>query len=243
MNQEQLTHEFERIRPQLTSFLTRLVIRPAVAEELVQQTAVRALEAIETAPQNHHELRPWLFRIASNLGIDERRRHRTRFETPFIELKPAAKLRPDFMAEMKAFRGTPESLTAAREHLAMCFSCTLGRLPAHHASALLLKEAGDFTTREIAEILSARFAQVKNWLQEARRVMDAEYATTCTLINKQGVCYQCAELDGYFHGERVNPLQDSDGSVHDRLNVIGDLRSPAPNSWTNMLLRLLDEMG
>ncbi len=83
----------------------------------------------------------------------------------------------------------------AREHLAACFACVLGQFPPEHGAALLFRELYGFNTHEVANILGARFTQVKNWLQQTRKALADRYTTTCALINKQGVCYQCVEAE------------------------------------------------
>lgn len=240
--EQTVAHELERIRPELTSYLTRLLVRVAVAEELVQETALRALRAAASAPERADEVRPWLFRIATNLAIDERRRHRTWRESTMTDVRAAAEGTPAFMAEAASFRGSPEMATVAREHLAVCFSCTLGQLPPEHAAALLLKEVFGFPNEVIADILGARFAQVKNWLQAARARMNERYAATCALIRKTGVCYQCVELDEFFGGRQGNPLSGTDGSLNARLAILADLAKQPAGRWSRMLTDLLDEI-
>lgn len=242
---ERIAAEVERLRGELTAYLTRMVLRPEVAEELVQTAAVRALEAAaeNRAPAADGELRPWLFRIATNLAIDERRRHGAWRENQFQEARAAAESRPEFVAFSETLRGSAEMAAIALEHLAVCFSCTLGHLPPEHAAALLLKEVYGFTTEESAEILGARFAQAKNWLQAARAAMESRYAATCALIRKDGVCYQCVELDGYFGANRGNPLAASGvKDLASRLEIVRALAFRAPGPWHRHLLKIFDEI-
>ncbi len=67
---------YQKQRIELTGYLTRLVTRGDVAEELAQQTAVRMLEA-QRVPSAESELRAWLYRVATNLATDYPRRHST----------------------------------------------------------------------------------------------------------------------------------------------------------------------
>jgi RNA polymerase sigma-70 factor (ECF subfamily) len=242
---ERIAAELEQLRGELTAYLTRIVLRPDVAEELVQTAAVRALEAAAEgrAPADDRELRPWLFRIATNLAIDERRRHGSWREDQFIDARGEAESRPEFVAFSETLRGSPEMAAIAREHLAVCFSCTLGHLEPEQAAALLLKEVYGFTTEESAGILGARFAQAKNWLQAARAAMESRYAATCALIRKDGVCYQCVELDGYFGANRGNPLAGAGGrDLASRLEIVKALALRAPGPWHRRLLKIFDEI-
>jgi RNA polymerase sigma-70 factor (ECF subfamily) len=243
MQAPELAQEYERLRPELTAYLTRLVARVTVAEDLAQETALRALQAVDSAPVRVEELRPWLFRIATNLGIDELRRHKPWRETVMLDLKKAAIANPAFVGAAEPWRGSPEMVAVAREHLVACFSCTLGQLPPGQAAALLLKEVYGFTIEEVADILEARFAQVKNWLQSARATMKQRYDRTCALITKQGVCHQCVELDGSFRANRGSPLAGTSGQVDDRLRILQEMRDQPAGRWTRMLSELLDEIG
>ena len=240
---EAIAEEYERLRPELTAYLTRLVLRPQVAEDLAQTAAVRALEAADRAPFTRGELRPWLFRIATNLGIDERRRHGSWKESQFFDVRPEGTSRPEFVQFSEGLRGSSEMAAIAKEHLIVCFSCTMGQLPPEQAAALLLKEVYGFTVQETAGILGARPAQVKNWLQSARAAMEARYATTCALVRKEGVCYQCVELDEHFGARRGNPLAATDGTVDSRLAVLRELGARRLGSWHREVMRIFDELG
>lgn len=240
--QDHLAQAIERERAELTGYLKRMVTRLAVAEELMQETALRAWQHRENAPPGT-ELRPWLFRIATNLAIDYLRKQGTRSETLLLDAQTAAESSPSFATRAASLRGQPEYAAIAREHLVACFACTLGQFPPELAATLLLREVYGFSTDEIARILEARFAQVKHWLQQARAGMNARYARTCALIHKQGVCYQCVELAEMFGGNSENPLAGTAGSIDDRLRIMREMRSAPVGSWERILAKLLDEIG
>ena len=185
-----LTPTFNAVRPELTAYLCRLVIRPAVAEELVQTTYLRCLEADERLPESAAALRAWLFKVATHLAFDELRRHATWRETTLVDLRTTALENAEFVAMTRSMAGTPETKAIAREHLVACMACTLRNLPERRAAALLLTEVHGFSQQETAELLDASAGQVKNWLQEARAYMSEHYGKTCALITKQGVCHQ-----------------------------------------------------
>lgn len=230
------------VRPELIGYLCRLVVRPHIAEELAQTAFVRLLENRSTAPQHADGIRAWLFRVATNLAIDELRRHSTWRESTVIDLRVVAEASPEFRARSEAMIGTPETKAVAREHLAACFACVLRNLPERKAAALLLKEVHGFTIAETAEMLEASAAQAKNWLQESRAHMHARYQDTCALIAKQGVCYQCVELDGYFDARAGNPIANAADHVDARAQVLRELRDQPWGKWHTMLLSLLDDL-
>lgn len=230
------------VRPELIGYLSRLVVRPHVAEELAQTALLRLLENSGSAPEHAEGIRAWLFRVATNLAIDELRRHSTWREASVIDLRAAAEASPDFRAKSEALIGTPETKAIAREHLAVCFACVLRNLPERKAAALLLKEVHGFTLAETASMIEAGSGQTKNWLQEARAHMHARYQNTCALIAKQGVCHQCVELDGYFVARTGNPIAAAGDHIDGRLQVLRELRDQPLGSWHRMLLGLLDDL-
>ena len=108
-------------------YLTRLVVRPEIAEELVQGAVVRALESDRT-PASGAELRPWLFRIATNLALDQLRSERRWRNSALLDARVAAESDPAFVEASAALRGTPEHAAIAREHLLICFACVMRNL-------------------------------------------------------------------------------------------------------------------
>jgi len=240
--EDRFARTFEAVRPELTAYLCRLVVRPQLAEDLVQTAFVRLLEAQDRAPDSIKDTRAWLFRVATNLALDELRRHATWRETMVADLRQAAEDNPDFAARSAELVGSPETKVVAREHLAACFACTLRNLPERKAAALLLKEVHDFTLAEISEVLQASEAQTKNWLQEARAYMRARYQDTCALIAKKGVCYQCVELDDFFRANHGNPLPASGDHMDARIAILRDIRAESLGPWHRHLLGLIDDL-
>jgi RNA polymerase sigma-70 factor, ECF subfamily len=234
-----LSAAWERNRPDLLRYVSRLLLDPDTAEDVIQQTAVRALNA-PSPPQGDVELRKWLFRITSNLAIDELRRRRRWSERALLDAREEAERDPDFVAASLALRGTQEVNAIAQQHLAFCFSCVLRSLQPQRAAALLLVELYGFTLQEAASILGASRVQVKNWLQEARATLVSRHVDRCALVQKKGVCYQCSELATFFDGTSNDPLSGTNGTVEDRLRVV---RAPESDLgvWHRRLLRVIEE--
>jgi RNA polymerase sigma-70 factor (ECF subfamily) len=65
---------YEAHQPEIYAFLVRSTRNPAIAEELLQETFLRLTE--ETRSKRPPEqVRPWLYRVASNLVISRGRRN------------------------------------------------------------------------------------------------------------------------------------------------------------------------
>lgn len=226
-------------RRDLKSYLTRLVVRPEVAEELVHDAIERLLAQAE-APATPQEIRAWLFKVGSRLAIDHLRRHATWRETVLLEARELAVDDDSFVAESRSLCGQPEMASIAREHLAMCLSCTLRNLLPQWAAALLLVEVYGFTVDEAAATLEASAAQTKNWIQSARSRLRDKYRDTCALINKQGVCYQCSELAEFFVGRADDPLAGTERDLDARLRILGEQREVG--TWHRMMMRIVDDV-
>lgn len=237
---EAVASAWEENRHDLLRFVCRLVVRREIAEEIVQQAAHRAITA-GSAPGGAVDLRKWLFRIASNLAIDELRRQGTWGDSVMIDSRADAEHDESFVAASVAMRETAEMAAIAEQHLAFCFSCTLRSLAPQRAAALLLTEIYGFTVKEAAAILSASAAQVKNWLQEARATLHSRYAATCALISKSGVCFQCSELSSFFNARPDNPMEGTTGAIEDRLRIVRARESHDLSEWHRRLLGIIED--
>lgn len=232
---------YEAHRRDLTRYLTRLVTREDVAEELVQQTALRALEN-DRVPDAPAELRAWLFRVATNLAIDHLRRHGTWREGVLDDTRSRAIADASFVSTSRLLQGSAEMKAIARDHLAVCFSCTLRSATPQESAALLLKEVYGFTVDEVAGVMDASFGQAKAWVQSARAKLAARYARTCALVTQEGVCFQCVELDRWFGAHEGDPLEGTARDLDARLAVLRERREAPLNPWHRQMMRLVDEV-
>lgn len=240
MQRDARTAVWEACRPQLVAYAARMVAQRSIAEELTQEAGVRlfcAGAAVEGDPQ----VRAWLFKVVTHLALDHVKRHSTWRELSISGIRATAETNAAFVAESVAMRGSPELQSIAREHLTACFACTLRNLAPRQAACLLLKEVYGLTVQETADAVDCSFAQVKNWLQDGRATLDRIYSRTCALVNQEGVCHQCTELDGFFNGQTRNPLAGTAGDVHARLRVLRDHRDFADGPWHRKLFDLVQD--
>jgi RNA polymerase sigma-70 factor (ECF subfamily) len=122
------------------------------AEELVQETFAKAIAASRLPPEN--ELRPWLYRIASNLAIDRLRRSRRLRFVPFLGTEAAPDPNND---EAEAVRS---ALRAIGPEL---------------AATLVLRLHEGFSRAEVALIRGVSERMVKSQLSEARIAFERAY--------------------------------------------------------------------
>jgi DNA-directed RNA polymerase specialized sigma24 family protein len=109
-----LLEEFYRcFRRELTTEVTRLVLRPEVAQEIFQQATVTWIET-PNYPTDMDGTRAWFFRVSTNLMTDYRRRHTTVSENILAEARLRAGQNDSFMDESRRMIGTPEMEAIAR---------------------------------------------------------------------------------------------------------------------------------
>lgn len=161
----------ENDRRLLWGLCYRMTGNAADADDLVQETFVRALER---PPRRTDEpLRPWLVRVAMNLSRDLLRRRRRRDYTgPWLP-SPV----PTDEESLPSFEpvAPSEASPAARydllESVSFAFLLALEALTPQQRAVLLLRDVFDYSTAETAQALDMTEASVKVTLLRARRRM------------------------------------------------------------------------
>jgi len=180
-------------RKPLYGYIYRMVNRREDAEDLLQETMVRAIEQIPSF-RGEAPFKSWLFGIATHVSLDHlRRKKRWRVETQ-LEGEARARADPDRMAEVAAMMARPDFSFEIREHIAFCFSCLARSLEPEKQAAIFLKEVLGFTAQEGASMLRCSEPQFRHHLSAARGSMIEAYEGMCQLINKTGACWQCRGL-------------------------------------------------
>lgn len=204
MNTDLFTEVFERIQPQLKSYILRMTASRQDTEDIVQDTWIKASSNLDSF-KGESSLKTWIFSIASNLAIDNLRKKKRWPESVTDICKAAALETPvHFQETMKIIETSEYAKFEIKEHIAFCFTCIAKSLPLEQHLCLLLKEVYDFKIKEIAEILATTDALVKYHLHTARKKMIDLFDSRCALINKEGMCHQCSEINGIF-----NPKQNT----------------------------------
>lgn len=153
----------------LRALAFRLTGNAADADDIVQETFVRAL----TKPPADLEgdWRPWLIRVAVNLGRDLLRYRRRRgyqgtwLPSP-VEIEP-----PSY--EPPARDGDPATRYDLMESVSFAFLLALEALTPMQRAVLLLRDVFDYSVREAAHALGISEANVRTTHLRARRAMSA----------------------------------------------------------------------
>lgn len=203
LTRQQFETEFIAVQPQLRSFLYRMTTDKELANDLAQDTFLRALKSLETF-NGQSSLKTWLFTIGSNLAKDHFKVQKRFTDDAQDQCRTAAE-NPDTATEIyTAFSSLPEQYFELKQHVGFCFTCMAKTLTLEEQIALILADLYDFKRTEIAEILGKTESVVKHLLFEARKALQTKFEHRCAIVNKAGVCYQCAELS-----DHLNPNPDS----------------------------------
>lgn len=193
---------FDQWTPQLKSFIYRITCSGAVAEDIAQDTFVKAIEN-RAQFKGSSSAKTWLFSIATNLSIDWLRKRRRWAEGAQDEARRLSMGEGSFRQRYVSInQHSVSGKFELKEHINFCFTCISKTLPIEQQVVLILKDIYDFKLDEIMELLDAPRGTVKHWLHAGRRAMTQIFERRCALINKEGACYQCSELNGLFNPKR-----------------------------------------
>jgi RNA polymerase sigma-70 factor (ECF subfamily) len=142
----------------LYGFALRLSKRPAVADDLVQETYLRAFRFAHRFEPGTH-LKAWLFQILRNTFLTFYRREAHR------ELLSDQQAGEEPEDEGKS-QDTPEDVATAVD-----LERALGHLPEEFRSTLILSDVEGFPLAEIAIIMDIPVGTVKSRIFRARRLL------------------------------------------------------------------------
>jgi len=172
--------QHEAFRGDLLAHCYRMLGSVEEAEDLVQETLLRAWRAADQYDPQRASLRTWLHRIATNACLSALQ-GRPRRPLP-SGLAPAgdpqAPLRPSLdIPWLQPFPdarlGDPADATQQHAGLRLAFVAALQLLPARQRAALVLREVLQLSAAEVAQALDSSVASVNSSLQRARATLKA----------------------------------------------------------------------
>lgn len=180
-DKDRFTAETEPFRRELLAHCYRMVGSAHDAEDLVQDTYIRAWRSY-AGFEGRASMRTWLYAIATNVCLTASAPSRIRMlpsglggpqgstdEPPnrtapnrfsWLEPLPDSRIAPP--------TDDPAATVIARESLRLALIASLQHLPARQRAILLLREVLAFSAAETAQILGTTTAAVKSGLQRAR---------------------------------------------------------------------------
>ena len=160
----ELVRRYER---PVFALLYRMVRDRELAEDLAQETFIKALNAIESY-RPEFKFSSWIFKIANNAAIDHLRRRE--LDTLSLDGSPHAETPEAMQAtalQIGARQESPLDTVEARE-LGGAIEAAIGRLRPEYRSCILLRHVEGRAYEEIAEILNLPLGTVKTYIHRAR---------------------------------------------------------------------------
>ncbi|HET7901793.1 MAG TPA: RNA polymerase subunit sigma-70 [Candidatus Nanopelagicales bacterium] len=171
--------EHEAFRADLLAHCYRMLGSFEEAEDLVQETLLRAWRAADRYDAQRSSLRTWLHAIATNACLTHLRgRGRRPLPTglgpagddPYAALTPSLDV-PWLQPFPDQRLGDPEAIAVHAATLRLALVAALQLLPARQRAALLLREVVQLSAAETAEALNTTVASVNSSLQRARETL------------------------------------------------------------------------
>lgn len=152
-----------KYRATIYTLCLRMVRNAAAAEDIAQETFVRAFSAL--ASYNLElPFSCWLNKIASNLCIDHLRREK--YRTVSIE-EPIAGREDDLALQLPDMAAGPEREVESKEMFAILEEA-LALLPEHHRIVIVLRHQEQLSYEEIGRTLDIPLGTVKARIHRAR---------------------------------------------------------------------------
>ena len=151
------------------------------AEDALQDTLLRAWRGL-SGFQEGRSLRPWLYRIATNVCHDLLGKRSSRVLPPdagppaapaagpgdALESAPWLDPFPDDVIGVQDGYASPEARYEEREAVELAFVAALQHVPANQRAVLILRDVLGFSARETADLLDTSEASANSALQRAR---------------------------------------------------------------------------
>ena len=162
----------ERYRRELHVHCYRMLASFDEAEDAVQETFLHAWRG-RAGFDGGSMFRAWLYRIATNVCLDIRRRSSGRLtslrsfaEVPWMQPYPDA-----LLDEVAASDDTPEAMIVDRETIELAFLAAMQVLPPRQRAALIVRDVLGWSAIETASLLETSVAAANSALQRARSTM------------------------------------------------------------------------
>ena len=166
-NQAAFRELLRRYERPIFSLIYRMVRDRELAEDLAQETFIKALNALDSY-RPEYKFSSWIFKIANNAAIDQLRRRE--LDTLSLDGAPGAETPEAVEATALQIGGKGESPLEELEakEIGTAIERAIGRLRPEYRSCILLRHVEGRAYEEIAEMLDLPLGTVKTYIHRAR---------------------------------------------------------------------------
>lgn len=227
---DQERSDFEPYRRQLTAYCYRMLGSPQDAEDAVQDTLTRAWRSLASF-EDRAGLRPWLYRIATNVCLDmlkgRRRRampmdiapvttgrawevsHELALGAPRPEATWVQPI-PDHLVSSPD--EDPAQVAVFRESIRLAFIAALQHLVPRQRAVLILRDVLSWQANEVADLLEVSEDAVNSTLRRARRALAAANLDAPPIapaeVDRELLCRYIEAFERYDVGSLVALLRE-----------------------------------
>jgi len=167
---------FEAYHDRIYRYILRMVRDRGEAEELTQETFLRAYRRRDTL-RDEQAIRGWLYRIGTHVCLDRLRQRKPNVSMDSKEGATQA-------ASVVSMSPSAQEVTERKETSA-CVQRCLDFLPDNYRAVIVLHEAHSLTAAEIASLLGLKLTTVKMRLHRARRLLQQVMKCGCAISNDE----------------------------------------------------------
>jgi RNA polymerase sigma-70 factor, ECF subfamily len=171
------------LRGELLAHCYRMLGSLHEAEDVVQETLLRAWKAYDRYDEERASMRTWLYRIATNASLNALAGRARRPlpsglvgpsqdpEEPMVRALEQPWLQP-FPGVPTALGADPAAAMQSRHSLRLALVAAMQYLPPRQRAVLILRDVLEFSAAETAKVLETTSAAVNSGLQRARARLD-----------------------------------------------------------------------
>jgi RNA polymerase sigma-70 factor, ECF subfamily len=154
-----------RYQNKLVNYLNRLIHDYEMAVDLAQEAFIRVYRNANRY-KGEYQFSTWLYRIATNLAIDEMRRRERKGRFFFYNVKEGFQ-QDDGTQSLPDLRYSPEKSLDRTEKLER-LQAAVDSLPEKYRFAFILKEVQELSYQEISKVLRISLGTVKSRVHRAK---------------------------------------------------------------------------
>jgi RNA polymerase sigma-70 factor (ECF subfamily) len=170
-NDEAFTQLVTRYKDSITNYLNMMVGDYDIAVDLSQETFLRVYRSIHRY-SNLYQFSTWIYRIATNLAIDEIRYRKRRGQVFYKNILGNRKSsdKEGYEFELRDARRSPRD-EMLRKESSQVLGDAIRSLPEKYRTAFIMKEVQELPYEAIAKVLNCSAGTIKSRLHRARELL------------------------------------------------------------------------